>query len=678
MEAELFPEDKKQMMRLLFIDQMEDKIKEGVKGILNDTKKLDKKKAGFLKVKTVPRGIFSAVDEKPKFKPGEASGFISGSTGKHHPKNYWRRFIEENFDTIVSNSRNSGVSPQPLDYIMISFSDLDDLSSESAASLWFRFSAMEVDAQTSNVEQVAIQEQGQDQAQHVLQEQVADPEEVGEPSYATFTVSLANILRDDLPNKAKQLFFEKINTALIDISDFTSNLQFLTFLLMSSFRHYTFRKSNNHRVLVEECTERLDIIALFPENFVGSANIGLLAPSLSQQLLQSGAFCNMFGNFFTKKHLDFVYRSVFPSRGPAQDTRSALSLQESFYKAVISKNVLDNLSTEKLAAVPSALKDIAFKLFVTNFENMWKNRKIINRLLNKLLDVLLKIHLARIRETKYREMVEAEKQESKNKQKQKEETLKAHQHDIDYLSSDHRRLVIRGSHYKLNKYQKRLRRLLADTPRDETKIGNCCRQIELYDAKINTYTVKAQQRRQSLITRRTLRPNTQRQTPLVPTSSTRARKGKERETPHAAAFIPRTTASVVADTDDLLVMNEDILPEAEIIDEEDEQEIETGGYTKRRLNQLKGILKSTFFSSDITLNAKALKEKWTDLDEVEFNVCSSIYPHIKPYIPKKIHYTLPCYQIPFVLLANDVLHYAGYAKLAAEICPMPSTSLKGL
>lgn len=229
---------------------------------------------------------------------------------------------------------------------MISFSDLGDLSCEPAASLRFRFSAMEVDVQTSNVEQV------QDQAQHILQEHV------DEPSYATFTVSLANILRDDLPDETKQLFFEKINVALIDMSDFTSNLQFLTFLLMSSPRHYTFRKSNNHRILVEECTKSFDIIALFPKDFVGSANIGLLAPCPLQQLLQSGAFCNMFENFFTKKHLDFVYRSVFSSREPTQDTSSALSLQESFYKAVIPKNVFDNLSTEKLAAIPSALKNV--------------------------------------------------------------------------------------------------------------------------------------------------------------------------------------------------------------------------------------------------------------------------------------------------------------------------------
>ncbi|KAG1169929.1 hypothetical protein G6F70_000499 [Rhizopus microsporus] len=235
-EAELSPKDKKQMMRLSFIDQM--------------------------------------------------------------------KFVEENFDTIASNLRNSGVPPQPLDYIVISFSDLGDLSCEPAASLRFRFSAMEVDVQTSNVEQV------QDQAQHVLQEHV------DEPSYATFTVSLANILRDDLPDETKQLFFEKINVALIDMSDFTTS-------------SYTIR--------IEKCY---------------------------------------------------------------------------------------------------------LKLFVTNFENMWKNKKIINKLLNKLLDVLLKIHLAPIRETKYREMVEAKKQESENKQKQKEETLEAHQYNIDYLLRDYRRLII--------------------------------------------------------------------------------------------------------------------------------------------------------------------------------------------------------------------------------------------
>jgi len=49
-----------------------------------------------------------------------------------------------------------------------------------------------------------------------------------------------------------------------------------------------------------------------------------------------------------------------------------------------------------------SVMEIALTNFNSNLSLMWTDKKMINRLLNKLIEVLLKIHLAPVREKEYR------------------------------------------------------------------------------------------------------------------------------------------------------------------------------------------------------------------------------------------------------------------------------------
>jgi hypothetical protein len=51
-------------------------------------------------------------------------------------------------------------------------------------------------------------------------------------------------------------------------------------------------------------------------------------------------------------------------------------------------------------------RSIALAKIATNFANLWSNNKLINSLLNKVIEVLLRIHLAPTRESQYREYLE--------------------------------------------------------------------------------------------------------------------------------------------------------------------------------------------------------------------------------------------------------------------------------
>ena len=95
-----------------------------------------------------------------------------------------------------------------------------------------------------------------------------------------------------------------------------------------------------------------------------------------------------------------------------------------------------------------------------------------------------------------------------------------------------------------------------------------------------------------------------------------------------------------------------------------------------RINDLRGFLKSLLFREEVFSTEQALADLRPDLTSVEKKVCLQLVTNLKPYIPSKVNYRYIGHQIPFVILANDLLRCAGYAKFCRKICPMPSSGLK--
>ncbi|CEG81174.1 hypothetical protein RMATCC62417_15402 [Rhizopus microsporus] len=85
--------------------------------------------------------------------------------------------------------------------------------------------------------------------------------------------------------------------------------------------------------------------------------------------------------------------------------------------------------------------------------------------------------------------------------------------------------------------------------------------------------------------------------------------------------------------------------------------------TRRRLKILGGVIKSMLFEKrDQVINEREVSNALPDSEQKELQVCVRIINFLKPYIPEKNNYYTMSHQLPFVLMANDVLHATGYSK----------------
>ncbi|KAI8328094.1 hypothetical protein EDC96DRAFT_80498 [Choanephora cucurbitarum] len=111
-------------------------------------------------------------------------------------------------------------------------------------------------------------------------------------------------------------------------------------------------------------------------------------------------------------------------------------------------------NTLHMACYESALTN-----YITNLSVMWGDNKMINILLDKLLLVLLRIHLAPTRERKHQEFIKSMKNASKER---KDQAAKGSKTEADYptnwfllLHQSIRRLIVRKERYRLAKYRQK-------------------------------------------------------------------------------------------------------------------------------------------------------------------------------------------------------------------------------
>ena len=68
------------------------------------------------------------------------------------------------------------------------------------------------------------------------------------------------------------------------------------------------------------------------------------------------------------------------------------------------------------------------------------------------------------------------------------------------------------------------------------------------------------------------------------------------------------------------------------------------------------------------------KDEFPDATSKEITAYLLIMNTVKRYLPMEKKYHIPAYQLIFCLFANDVPHYAQYAKFTRKICPVTSCS----
>ena len=104
------------------------------------------------------------------------------------------------------------------------------------------------------------------------------------------------------------------------------------------------------------------------------------------------------------------------------------------------------------------------------------------------------------------------------------------------------------------------------------------------------------------------------------------------------------------------------------LDKDDEKAAELGDVSRRRIKQLKGSIKITLFNrKNDDMSPEKINKSNKHLTKHEAEVCSLILEVLVQYIPEKQEYNPVGFQLPFVILANDLLRCAGYGKFTAKI-----------
>ncbi|KAK4511191.1 uncharacterized protein ATC70_012405 [Mucor velutinosus] len=137
--------------------------------------------------------------------------------------------------------------------------------------------------------------------------------------------------------------------------------------------------------------------------------------------------------------------------------------------------------------------------------------------------------------------------------------------------------------------------------------------------------------------------------------------------------VTASNASFDLDSADMPI--DKLLPLSELIDEENDQEEEEGtrDLPRRRIMVLKATLRNLLVRQvGKSITHTQLKKERPDITEEENRVCMLLGKLLLPYLPTRDHYSYIGFQLPFLLLANDIFCSVGYHKFAVDLCPTSS------
>lgn len=124
--------------------------------------------------------------------------------------------------------------------------------------------------------------------------------------------------------------------------------------------------------------------------------------------LKSDLFQKHLKELFNNSHLQTIHSSYFGGIGVSDANLDKHPLQKAMLQ------VMPRVEEEAQRDTDAYAMKLALAGYMINFSNMWSEPKRYIKLLNRLLQVLLKIHLAPMREKKYKEDVAKKIQEKEN------------------------------------------------------------------------------------------------------------------------------------------------------------------------------------------------------------------------------------------------------------------------
>ncbi|KAI8049305.1 hypothetical protein BDF21DRAFT_447221 [Thamnidium elegans] len=133
--------------------------------------------------------------------------------------------------------------------------------------------------------------------------------------------------------------------------------------------------------------DEFDMSSIVPSEFksdLSKYTITSLAPALSD----SSIFDADFGQLFQEQYLSLTHTKYFSTRGARMENLNAHPKTK---------------GTFPVEDISASVVSLVLQSYMVNFKNMWTEKKTINKFLDKVFNVLLRLHLAPNRELEPKE-----------------------------------------------------------------------------------------------------------------------------------------------------------------------------------------------------------------------------------------------------------------------------------
>ncbi|KAL9536424.1 hypothetical protein MBANPS3_012657, partial [Mucor bainieri] len=185
------------------------------------------------------------------------------------------------------------------------------------------------------------------------------------------------------------------------MADFSKQILMISLM----FNGRSFSKQEGRVALVTDAGHSLQPV--LPTAYLGHT-VHVPKP-LDADCIKDADFCSSYSQLFQQPHLELIHSSYYGALGAQDSSLNASPLHKEILK------VLPRDEPSPYESLSSHAMKMARQLYETNFQNMWADNKIVNKLLARLLRFLLLIHLCPDKDQEFK----ANKEEAQNKTKGK-------------------------------------------------------------------------------------------------------------------------------------------------------------------------------------------------------------------------------------------------------------------
>ncbi|CEG77084.1 hypothetical protein RMATCC62417_11887 [Rhizopus microsporus] len=166
-------------------------------------------------------------------------------------------------------------------------------------------------------------------------------------------------------------------------------------MLLIQLKNSHFVLEDNDNILLCQASG-FSLASIIPQSATETELVYTIAP-LDERYIESNCFDADFCKLFTDQHFDILFSQFSGVRGPMKNNLKAHPVQHALILALEQNDITKQ--TFDFKKPPSEAMKVALETFKINFKNIWTDKKIINKLLDKVTLVLLRLLLSESRES---------------------------------------------------------------------------------------------------------------------------------------------------------------------------------------------------------------------------------------------------------------------------------------